>query len=652
MATATLQDASLPDFEVFSVSPLALVWGETGDLDKLIFTKGGKTTDPAVLNLTVLPRNLTLHGLGDLDNDSSNGYQLQGTASALASSFASASATAPNSGAIGLTLTLTDAAGHSSSYQYPISIYAPPVPVFRFGNGVGNGATAAEATDSSGVLLVTAKSGSALAVTFTDSSGNSLNQNLVGTGTAQALTLGHADLGSAGAHSLRDGLISVTVVASEALADSSTGSISFVLDTVAPQLTGNYVWGNQLTLHYSEAMGSDALASAAEFTLSDGTAVTAVSTKGSDVVLTLAHSYATTDTLPTLGYTPGNGHTLHDVAGNTASGLVSQALIQPTRVTLTSALNDPANAGKALDVTSDLVFGVGASFATGTLVAGSGSITIHSNSDLTIPVLVNGGLNPLIHIGGSGANTTINISPNANFDFELATSYSVSIPAGAFLVAGTDGRTAAISASFTTVAPAEVTVTAENNKQLWTPFSTATGTFDGNQSYRMNSSTGALDASNKWVSVNGLGSGYGAAQVALDLANGDYTLAVTDQSPEAPYGWPGTENYISGVMPQSDIAVLLKNFGKNDRIYVNEPFSSQSLPNALGLLGTSGLGTDAWSYHIALDRLNARSYPYIEVVFADGVVSGTAANTTVTAWNAVVFGAAVNNPYNSIVIGG
>jgi hypothetical protein len=112
-------------------------------------------------------------------------------------------------------------------------------PLISLGTGVSDGATSSEATQTSGVIEVTAASGSSISVTFTDSLGHTVVKTLTGSGAAQALALGAADLDlGVGTSKLVDGAIAVRVVATDSLGHlSNPGTTSFNLDTVAPTTT-------------------------------------------------------------------------------------------------------------------------------------------------------------------------------------------------------------------------------------------------------------------------------------------------------------------------------------------------------------------------------------------------------------------------------
>ena len=315
---------------------------------------------------------------------------------------------------------------------------------------------------------------------------------------------------------------------------------------------------------------------------------------------------------------------LTDAVGHSVS--YSYPLAVDNTIPLGSALNNPANATKALDVTSNLVFTLPDYFA-GTLTGVAGkSITITDNGHLgtpaaatgyagenashsyTIPVLLaDGSLNPLIRISGTGASTTITVNPDANFDLDLSASYSVSIPAGAF-VSGSSSS-AAISASFSTVTPGTVTEPA-----LSANATASAGSFTGTRAYSMDA-TGALLAGNQWLSVDGLGNSSNHSVVSLDLVGGDYTVVFRDSAAAATDLANG--HTTTGLAATGDLAVLLDQWGLGDRVYVDDQFHDASKRNDLDAVwsGKTGSGSSASVYEIALDSSN-RTHGYLQLVLA------------------------------------
>ncbi|MCX8520922.1 MAG: LamG domain-containing protein, partial [Rhodoferax sp.] len=186
-------------------------------------------------------------------------------------------------GNISISATATDAAGNASTAGSSFTLdtaIAPPA--LALGTGVEGGATAAEALAASGVITVTAESGSTVLVTFTDSAAtpHSVFKTITGTGSALGVTLGNSDLGT-GATRLLDGTIRVTATATDLAGNASTaGSSSFMLDTVLATPT--------LALGTGVPGGATAM----EATASTGV-VSVTAESGSTVLVTFTDSAAT-----------------------------------------------------------------------------------------------------------------------------------------------------------------------------------------------------------------------------------------------------------------------------------------------------------------------------------------------------------------------
>ena len=276
-------------------------------------------------------------------------------------------------GSITVRATTTDSAGNLSSVSntssFALDATLPAQPTLLLGTGVAGGANAAEATASSGVVTVTAESGSTVLVTFTDSAAtpSSLVRTLTGTGVAQAVTLGSNDITGAG-RLLQDGAIRVNATATDAAGNLSTvGTNSFTLDAVAPAAP---------TLGQVSVIENGA--SAAEATAASGV-VTVTAESGSTVRVTFTDSDAATpDVVKTVTGTGaavgvaldssdvGNGATqlrngnitatatATDSAGNTSAvsssftfTLDATAPVQPT-LALGAGVADGANAAEAM----------------------------------------------------------------------------------------------------------------------------------------------------------------------------------------------------------------------------------------------------------------------------------------------------------------
>ena len=142
---------------------------------------------------------------------------------------------------------ISDSAGNAAALThalvvdnnaFSIDTTAPTMPTLALGSGVSGGATAAEATVSSGVVTVNAENGSTVLVTFSDSASpvHSFIKTVIGTGAALAVTLESGDIGS-GAAKLLDGSISVSTTATDAAGNvSAVATRSFTLDTGTPNI--------------------------------------------------------------------------------------------------------------------------------------------------------------------------------------------------------------------------------------------------------------------------------------------------------------------------------------------------------------------------------------------------------------------------------
>ena len=261
-------------------------------------------------------------------------------------------------------------------YSVYNTITPPEQPTLTLGNGVSGvsaAASLAEATASSGVLSVSAESGSSVLLTFTDSStptAHSVIKTVTIGSTASPVILAASDIGP-GANQLQDGSITVTAFALKAGSLSSQTS-SFVLDATAPTPTPQAngtpaltVVGNKLTLNFSEMLDASAVPTSTAFVVSytplgggspSTNAVTTAAISGKQVVLTL------TTAIPfgagvTLRYTDANAaddasNVIQDLAGNDAASIPSQSIANLTsgrpivqRVEFSDAVGD-AHYGK------------------------------------------------------------------------------------------------------------------------------------------------------------------------------------------------------------------------------------------------------------------------------------------------------------------
>ena len=185
------------------------------------------------------------------------------------------------------TASITNTTGQTlaqTSYQvfsnaYTVDTDAPAKPTGTLDDRVTGGATAAEATAPGGVLRLNAEPGSTVAVTFTDSHHHSVIKTITGTGSALAVTLDTADLGSDTAGKLQDGGVTVSAVATDAAGnDSAAYTTTFTLDTSVPDAPS-----------LSLASGISGGATVAEATANNGV-LSLTAESGISVVLTFSDS--------------------------------------------------------------------------------------------------------------------------------------------------------------------------------------------------------------------------------------------------------------------------------------------------------------------------------------------------------------------------
>lgn len=193
------------------------VSGELGAAIVVTFTHGA----------TVITKNLT--GIG-IDQ---------------AVSLTAGDVTALGDGTITVSATQTDAAGNAqtapaSTTSFVLDTQAPGTVVLALGTGVdGGGATAAEATQASGVVTVQAEAGTTITVNFTGA--NVVHKVLTATGSAQAVVLDPVDVTFLG-----DGTITVGAIAQDAAGNSSTPAQAFFTLDTQPPAPGNLVITDRL----------------------------------------------------------------------------------------------------------------------------------------------------------------------------------------------------------------------------------------------------------------------------------------------------------------------------------------------------------------------------------------------------------------------
>jgi hypothetical protein len=136
----------------------------------------------------------------------------------------------------------TDPAGNrsvaSGESVFKLDTLKPNTPTLTLGANVSDGATAEEAKQTTGVVLVNGEVGSTIEVTFKDKDNHSVVKRVMGTGANQAIALAAADLSASGGP-LVDGDISVTATSTDSAGNKSvtSGVSTFSLDTSKPTAT-------------------------------------------------------------------------------------------------------------------------------------------------------------------------------------------------------------------------------------------------------------------------------------------------------------------------------------------------------------------------------------------------------------------------------
>ena len=135
-------------------------------------------------------------------------------------------------------VTVSDTAGNNSTASSSLMLdAAPPTASIHIRPSVQNGgaslAEATDTTDATGAFSVSSAAGASVLLTLSDGT-HTLTQTWVSDGSAHAVTLSAADLGSQSGQ-LQDGTIRITAVATDSAGNSSSvASASFTLDSVAP----------------------------------------------------------------------------------------------------------------------------------------------------------------------------------------------------------------------------------------------------------------------------------------------------------------------------------------------------------------------------------------------------------------------------------
>ena len=282
------------------------------------------------------------------------------------------------------------AAGGSSGETTP-----PPAPILALGEGVADGASALEAVQASGVLLLTAEAGSTVRVLFSDGQ-HTVAQTVVATGSTQPLVLGAADVGLS-LTALRDGPIAVWAVASNTAGLSSPASLtSFTLDTTGPQLLGVAISAGKsestalstgdvltITASYDEAVFGTPTAPTLAIGTETGIGLTPVITSGATRSWRYTISSSDTADLGAIALEGGNfTSALHDAAGNPAFYPASDtpAYTGFYRANSNSSSNRPA--APLLQLAGAVAQGASADQAT----AASGVLTLQAESGSSVVI--------------------------------------------------------------------------------------------------------------------------------------------------------------------------------------------------------------------------------------------------------------------------
>jgi hypothetical protein len=302
-------------------------------------------------------------------------------------------------------------------------------PVLSLGAGVSSGgASFGEATQSGGVVTVTAASGNAVAVTFSRVGGGTIIKNLTATGASQPVVLTSDEVASLG-----DGTVNVSATATDPAGLASTAATtSFTLDTVAPTLAITRSGSGVLTIGATDTITFTLSEAATNFTAADVTAT------GGTI-----SGFSGSGTSYTATFTPN-------------AGFEGNAIVSVAAGEFTDAAGNPNVAASTLSIPVDTV----APTLAITRV-GSGVLTIGATDTITFTlseaatnftaadVTATGGA--ISGFSGSGTVYTATFTPNAIFEGNAI----VSVAAGVFTdAAGNPNLTAStLSIPVDTVAP-------------------------------------------------------------------------------------------------------------------------------------------------------------------------------------------------------
>ena len=283
------------------------------------------------------------------------------------------------------------------------------------GTGISDGATQAEATQTGGVITVSAESGASVVVTFHDGGGHSVSRTLTGTGSAQIVTLDATDIGS-GNNQLQDGTIGVSAVATDGAGnESNPGTTSFTLDTLAsrPVLRLGAGVANGATRQEATAIGGVVTLNAESgatvaITFSDGvhSVFKSLTGNGLEQAITLDATDMGTDTNSQLrDGTITVSATATDPAGNTSN----------TASTIPFTLDTTPPADPVLAPIAAVTDGASLAEAT----ASDGVVSVVAESNATVILTFRDGAGPGSHsviktVMGRGSDTAVKVTLDAS----------------------------------------------------------------------------------------------------------------------------------------------------------------------------------------------------------------------------------------------
>ena len=246
--------------------------------------------------------------------------------------------------------------------------------------------------------------------------------------------------------------------------------------------------------------------------------------------------------------------TATDEAGNTSSAAVREISIDLPPPTLTSLIDDVTN----FDVTSAIVLQASEPV---TAVAGK-SIRIMNNGGAGFRGEA-GDNDQTIDVGSAAVTVQGNlIIIRPPFDLDLANDYHVEVDAGAFVAGG--------------LANVAVSDPAAINFSTVVPGNGLLGVGAAAQSQAMDTSTGALQNSFKWLDIEGVGSPSAQTGTVLDLLTADVALVFKDYDPA-----PGSVVDAFDGVGAPDFYVAASNFGTKDLLYIDSQVNNA--PNDLAI---------------------------------------------------------------------